>query len=217
MSTKKCNKCSVEKPLTEYHKGKAYKDGYQPKCKLCVKQYYLENNIKLKQYHQNYRNNNKSSINDYQKEWRENNKPLIKKWHKENKHLNSISSKQYYYKNVEVIRWRSLLSTSLRRINQNKTTTTYKMLGYTSSQLKEHLDNQGMDWDLHEIDHKIPTTWFKPETPSYIVNDLRNLQPLTKEENKVKGNKFCSPTSPSYINEIKLYIKDKYISKLIYL
>ena len=38
MNTKKCRKCKIEKPLTEFSKRKALKDGLQYKCKACQSQ-----------------------------------------------------------------------------------------------------------------------------------------------------------------------------------
>ena len=88
------------------------------------------------------------------------------------------------------------------------------LLGYSAEQLKEHLNKQGMNWGEHHIDHKIPVTWFKPETPPHIVNDLRNLQPLSPEENRSKLNRFGSPIDSSYIHVIKNWIKKEYIYEL---
>ena len=36
---KHCNRCNTSKPLNEFSKYKAAKDGLQAKCKECVKQY----------------------------------------------------------------------------------------------------------------------------------------------------------------------------------
>ena len=36
MTTKKCTKCNVEKPLTEFNKNKATKDGLQSWCQKCM-------------------------------------------------------------------------------------------------------------------------------------------------------------------------------------
>jgi hypothetical protein len=33
--TKTCASCRQRKPLTEYHRGKAYSDGLYPRCKAC--------------------------------------------------------------------------------------------------------------------------------------------------------------------------------------
>jgi Recombination endonuclease VII len=35
MESKICRICKEEKPLTEFHKGKGYRDGYQNQCRTC--------------------------------------------------------------------------------------------------------------------------------------------------------------------------------------
>lgn len=42
MNTKKCTKCKIEKPLTEFHKDKSRKDGLRYYCKACIAQYNAE-------------------------------------------------------------------------------------------------------------------------------------------------------------------------------
>lgn len=67
-------------------------------------------------------------------------------------------------------------------------------LGYTSFQLKEHLEKQfldGMSWDNWgkewHIDHRMPVSrWPLGSDPSE-VNALSNLQPLWKFDNLSKG------------------------------
>ena len=39
---KECNKCKVEKPLSEYHKSKESKDGLYGSCKPCYKEHYYK-------------------------------------------------------------------------------------------------------------------------------------------------------------------------------
>jgi len=39
-SMKACSKCNTEKPLTEFHKRKNSKDGYNWNCKICVNKYF---------------------------------------------------------------------------------------------------------------------------------------------------------------------------------
>lgn len=38
MDVKTCRRCGVEKPVAMFHRNKASPDGYQPRCKHCVKQ-----------------------------------------------------------------------------------------------------------------------------------------------------------------------------------
>ena len=51
---KKCTKCGIEKPLTEFHKHKETKDGLYGRCKQCARQYdkeyYAKNKEKIISY-----------------------------------------------------------------------------------------------------------------------------------------------------------------------
>jgi hypothetical protein len=223
METKICSKCSIEKPLTEYHKHPETKDKLKKNCKSCCKLYHqanrerrltqmkqrsIEKKDELKIYSQQYYLENKERIKSKVKEYQLNNKEKILA----NKR---IYDPKYNQKYPERRLWRNLLYRVLGVNGNPKTTSTYKMLGYNSKQLKEHLDKQGMDWGKHTIDHKVPLTWFKNLTPTPIVNALINLQPLTEEENKIKGNRFCSPIPNSYIKLVKPWIKKQYLSMLI--
>ena len=64
-----------------------------------------------------------------------------------------------------------------------------------------------MNWETDHIDHIIPLSWFKEDTPIHIVNDLRNLKPLSTQENLKKSNKFGFMKDCSYINDIEKYLK----------
>lgn len=44
--TKRCSNCNKVKPLSEFYKGEAYKDGYRGQCKECMYNYYIENRLK---------------------------------------------------------------------------------------------------------------------------------------------------------------------------
>ena len=223
METKICKKCSIEKPLTEYYKHPETKDKLNPKCKECFKTYHqsnkkrqlakmkertLKKSNEVKEYQKQYYQKNQKRIKSQVKEYQQNNKQ------KRNQYCRTYQP-QYNKKYPERRLWRNLLYRVLGVNGNPKTSSTYKMLGYNSKQLKEHLDKQGMDWGKHTIDHKVPLTWFKNLTPTPIVNALINLQPLTEEENKIKGNRFCSPIPNSYIKLIKPWIKKQYLSMLI--
>ena len=140
---------------------------------------------------------------EYFQQWWVNNRDKKRQYH-----LNDKAKRHHVHK------WRDLLSNTLQQLNTSKSTSTKKLLGYSANQLKEHLDKQGMNWDSNHIDHKIPVSWFKSNTPPHIVNDLRNLQPLSAKENQSKLNRFGSPTDSSYIDEIITYIKEEYLNTL---
>jgi hypothetical protein len=67
-----------------------------------------------------------------------------------------------------------------------------------------------MNWETDDIDHKIPLSWFYKKTPVHIVNDLRNLQPLSSNENKRKSNRFNHLVDTDYYNVVIEYIKEEY-------
>lgn len=114
--------------------------------------------------------------------------------------------KEYNEKYPHIQRSKRLLNDVLRRLNVSKTDSTSKMLGYTALQLKEHLDSLGMDWKNHQIDHKIPVSLFREDTPINLINDLRNLQPLTKQENLEKSNNYCTLVDKEYLKLIINYL-----------
>jgi len=89
----------------------------------------------------------------------------------------------------------SLLRNCLIKSNQKKTASTAEMLGYTTKELREHLESQftdGMAWMNHgewHIDHIKPIKAFLDEsiTDPKIINALDNLQPLWAYDNLSKG------------------------------
>ena len=50
---KTCTKCETVKDLTEFHKGKGYKDGYRSECKVCISAYYKARNATTQQKEKN--------------------------------------------------------------------------------------------------------------------------------------------------------------------
>lgn len=58
MENKKCKRCGVIKPLSDFNKSKDKKDGYRSECRDCNKAYQIvyrnEHNNELKNYHHNY-------------------------------------------------------------------------------------------------------------------------------------------------------------------
>ena len=101
----------------------------------------------------------------------------------------------------------NMLHSSLRYLEIKKTDRTHKMLGYSADELVEHLSALNENWQEYQIDHKIPITWFKKETPIHIINDLRNLQLLTEEENKAKGSRYADEVPEEYKKIVESFLK----------
>lgn len=76
---KTCSTCQQEKHESEFSKCKKAKDGLQWKCKVCVKQWQLDNKDKRKAW----RHENREKLNTYNKQWRENNQDKIIAWRKQ--------------------------------------------------------------------------------------------------------------------------------------
>lgn len=100
---KLCKKCGKEKPVTEFHKNSAMKDGLQLFCKECLKsinkKYYYDNKDKYKKYYEDAKNDLEKS--NKRKEYR---KKLVEqgyfiKYYKEHKN----GTKQYIPKRKKTV------------------------------------------------------------------------------------------------------------------
>jgi len=98
--------------------------------------------------------------------------------------LNDIISPNYRKDHPHIIAWRSLLYSTLKRLDTPKQGHTIDMLGYSALDLKEYISSKflpGMTWDNHgdwHIDHIHPVTKFSNTEDVKIVCALENLQPL---------------------------------------
>jgi len=120
-----CTHCKEESQEDMFSKDKSRKDGLQPWCKYCAKQYRQENKEKAKQYryankevaaahHKQYIQNNKEAISTYNKQWEKENRErraeqkkqwnqanetYMKQWYQSNKTTIKTQQKQYYQDN----------------------------------------------------------------------------------------------------------------------
>lgn len=79
---KKCTKCKIEKELSEFNKDKSRKDGLQPRCKSCVKQYNKQYYNQNADYFKRYKLENSDSIREHYKQYcLENPDKIIQKYH----------------------------------------------------------------------------------------------------------------------------------------
>jgi len=219
MLYKKCRICENLMEVNNFHKKRSTKDGYRNECKECVKVIQLKYKEspgfkeKQKEYDKKRYNEKRDQILERKKEYYIENKEYILKKKEEYREIpkNKERNKQYikkykvenrdkYYKyrrdHPHVIAWRSILYSTIKRMDTKKSDTTIVELGYSANELKEHLTKQfksGMNWDNHgewEIDHIRPVTKFPKDTDIKIVCSLDNLQPLWKRDNLIKSNKY---------------------------
>jgi len=180
--TKVCSKCKETKPVAEYYKRSASKDGLMYQCKACknnTNQSYQQTDA-YKQYKAEYGDNNpRGPRKEYHREYRRN------KYNSDNE-----------YK----------LKTDLRRrlhgaLNGNcKADTTQALLGCTYEEARAHIEAQfteGMSWDkmgLHgiHIDHIRPCASFDLSDPEHQRECFHytNLQPLWAKDNLAKSDRW---------------------------
>jgi hypothetical protein len=223
---KTCNKCKTQKEVSEFYKSKANNDGRQYRCKSCEKQCKEENSEKIKekakQYYQDnsekiiqYKKDNKEKISKYQKQYQKQyenkNKEKISKYQKQYQKQyqkdNKDKRKQYKnnrYQNDPAYRLtriqRSAIYSALKAQSTTKSQHTHELLGCTSKEVKQHIENQfeyWMDWDNQgnyngeyfigwDVDHIRPISSFDLSDPEEqkIAFSYKNLMPLCSRTNR---------------------------------
>lgn len=197
---KKCSKCNKLKPLNEYNKDSQKSDNLTSRCKECLnlnynpdikKKYYQENKEKIKLQRNLYRINNLDKQKIYNLSKKEENNLYMKEYNRERRKVDII----FKLKNNT----RNLITDTFRRVCKgkfNKSEKTEIILGCTLEEFIKHLQSlftEGMTLENHgewEIDHIIPISSAKTEEDIIKLNHYTNLQPLWKEDNRKKSNKF---------------------------
>lgn len=219
-----CKKCGDNKENSEFNKNPRSKDKLTSYCKSCYKEYNEKYRKENTEYFSQYRKDNKESLLNYAKNYYnqnpENHKKRNYKWREKNidrarEYMNQWK-RDKRKKDPHIERWKDLLKNTLDKLKQNKINNTLTSLGYSSIVLKEHLDSLGINWEEHEVDHKIPITWFENFTSPLIVNDLRNLQPILKSINRKKSNRGSDIVEKSYYLIAIEFIKTKYKDRVKY-
>jgi hypothetical protein len=168
---KKCTKCSIEKPLIEYHSHSGNKDGKQGKCKQCIKEYNLI-----------YRTSNQEYIKEY---YKTNKEKIVKQTIERDKKRSEIDSMFKLDRVVRVL-IRDAFKRSLNGVYKKGKKTEY-ILGCTMKEFIQYLQSQfveGMTLENHgivwEIDHIKKLSSSKNEEDIIKLNHYTNLRPLFK-------------------------------------
>ena len=163
----------------EYQKTHPVKETTKERKHISNKLWRNKNNLLLKKYGKLYNKNNRDKINQNKKERR---------------------MLDVEYKLLETCRNR--LNHAINTSGNRKSQCTIKLIGCTTSKLKEHLEKlflNGMNWDNHgygydkwHIDHIIPCDSFDFSDPIQQKKCFHytNLQPLWQVENLRKSNKI---------------------------
>lgn len=184
MKKKKCKKCLIEKPKTEFNKDKYSSDGLRYRCKKCTRNEYRNF------YYKNQENEIRRST-DYQ----------IQNINKVRVRRNKQHKKRYrndilYKLKINV---RNRIKHFLKSKNFSKIKNgTFNIVGCSPEELKWHLEKQftkNMSWENHKhngwhIDHIIPLDCAKTKEEVYRLSHYTNLQPMWSDDNYEKGKKY---------------------------
>jgi hypothetical protein len=218
-----CYKCNETKDIINFAKNKSKKFGVNTMCKSCSKEYMKKYNLekneivkkcreeykrknkkKLKEQSNEYYKKNKEKISEYQKKYRELNREDLnqknKKYRNEKSESRRLYKREWQKRNRKKIPWyyahRDILNRTIKSINIKKTSRTENQLGYSSEDLKIHIESlflEGMSWENYgdwHIDHIRPLSTFNENDDASLVNSLDNLKPLWREDNLKKYNKY---------------------------
>lgn len=196
---KKCCRCGLLKPLTDYHKDASKIDGRVSACRDCKKtyraQYHTDNREKLCAQVASWQKANSETV----RATRSKRYPIIREKHLERRrarHAERYRSDASYALQVKT---RAMLARVLKAIGRPKDFITFEKIGYSHDKLKERLEvnfTEGMNWSNFgkwEIDHTIPVSYFaaKGEKRPEVINALCNLRPMWARDNRSKGAKYA--------------------------
>jgi len=183
---RKCSRCGVRKVFTDYYKDSSVL--IRSWCKSCSSEYDTKERCKVIK---NARN--KIYMREYYK------RPEVRMRYRSSGRLAWRRRYHQKFKDDPCFKLTNAMRSSLRQALLNKKSySTFKILGYSLSDLMKHLENlfqPGMLWSNYgkwHVDHKIPLSRFNytsPDDPQFKQCwALNNLQPLWAADNIRKFN-----------------------------
>ena len=183
------------------------------------KKYYQEHHEEELERKRKYDEKNRELVNEKGKEYYWKNPELHREnsraWSKENLAHKLKLNMAYYnknYKNNELFKLKRVmrkdLFKGLKQVNEIKTNSTFKTLGYSPTDLKSHLEKQfepEMNWKNYgtkwHIDHIKPLSWAKTKEEVIQFNKLENLQPLDAKINMQKNCYYAGKPQKKVLKE----------------
>lgn len=201
-----CCTCKECKPIDQFPKNSAEKDGLKKRCKPCNnkanKEYRERNPESSAASARNWALKNPEKIEAKRQRWVERNpgQPtnLVRQWRERNSERNDANWRRYVSQpHVRLHRTiRERIRQMLKGVKSHKT---LDLLGYTMEDLKTHLEKQftgGMSWDNFgewHVDHIVPLSSFAITSELcpglQAAWALSNLRPLWAIENYQKSAK----------------------------
>jgi hypothetical protein len=184
---KTCSKCSISYDVSFFVKDKNRKDGLQPQCKSCDKEYRLKNKEHKSNYDSQYNQINKTKKSEYARVYI---KGRLKK--------DNLYKLTHYTRHLIHASFKRACKGSAGRKNK-----TEDILGCSFEELMIYLKDkfkEDMSFDNYgkwHIDHIIPISSAKTEEEIIKLNHYTNFQPLWAVDNLRKSNKVFSNKSTS--------------------
>ena len=94
-TSKRCTKCDEVKPLDQFSKYRRKKDGLQPQCKACNREYRQHNAERKHEYNQEYYRGNIEHIRESQREYYQENIEHIRNYRRKNADHISEQRREY--------------------------------------------------------------------------------------------------------------------------
>ena len=182
---KKCSKCKTFSSKSNFNKDVSTEDGLYNRCKVCRKEYYMNNSIKLIQKQKDYYSENRDRIKECQM-----------------KHHDKIMTQKKIYTNNRYktdINYRLICKTRSRIYRtlkgMTKQSSSINILGIDIDLYRKWLEFQftpEMSWEKIEIDHVKSISLFDVSKDEELKEafDWKNTQPLLKQDHLQKGIKF---------------------------
>jgi hypothetical protein len=228
--SKVCSICNEEKKITEFGKELGTYDGYKFRCKKCFTQYstYRRNadlekarEKELEYYHQNKEKINKirqeryplraEHVKQYNKIYCKNNREKINAYNR--KYRKRFLEQNPYFKLAINMRQRIRMAVLQKR--ECKSTKEY--LGCSVEFLRnwfEHQFTKEMSWENYgsywHIDHVEPCASFDLSKEENIHKCFcwKNTQPLSKEENLKKRDKYDEYLIKTHHEKVEQFLKE---------
>lgn len=170
METKVCHKCKEEKPIIEFSKCGANKDGLSVWCKTCKRQYRLKHKEEIKRNDKEYYIKKREYILKRCKNYKENNKNNIKKYNKEykQKYKNEIKNynTQYRINNKETLK--------LKREKNKENVKLYRYLYYRKNAIKIKMYNKERYNSNKEYHKKYSKVYYKLNRETILKRTREN-------------------------------------------
>jgi len=207
---KKCPKCLISKPITEFRFDGGY---YRSDCRFCENdrscQWKLKHKKEIKNYNQKYKQDHKEEVRDYNKKYSKENKETINIQKSKREHKRRAENPEFKLRQYISIRIGRILKSNG---GSKEGHSTLEFLPYTARQLKEHIENlfePWMNWNnygkynaktwndndistwIWQIDHIIPQSVlpFKSMKEENFLKcwALDNLRPFSAKQNYIDG------------------------------